>query len=385
MPITASAVTHWADNPWSRGSWSLIGRHGSPADRATLGTPIRDRIRLAGEATHPTRAGMTHGAHEQGIEAAAWAAGHGHRDVTVIGAGMAGLGAAQHLRARGITTRVLEARHRTGGRTTGTDVGGFTFDLGANWLQQYDDNVLARLAEKLALPVVPTAFGSGLDDLERQLRARLAAAPEHASVADVLAAWPAPPAALRRLVDSEIVMDTGADLGWLSARHGFEPGVGDGDRWIIGSYQRLVDHLADGLDIRLGTPVRTITDTADGVSVDGLRTDAVIVTVPIGALPDITFTPALPAAHRTALGHLGMGRVEKIILRATDRFWPHTGYFRIHGPTDGAISEWLDATDADGTPTLVGLLAGPWLDTLWTGTDHDITTRVLTDVLHAAA
>ncbi|GAB7036257.1 MULTISPECIES: flavin monoamine oxidase family protein [Catenuloplanes] len=385
MPITASAVTHWADDPWTRGSWSLIGRHGTPADRVTLGTPIRDRIRLTGEATHPTRAGMTHGAHEQGIAAATWATHHGHRDVIVVGAGIAGLAAAQHLRTHGVTAHVLEARHRTGGRTTGTDVGGFTFDLGANWLQQYDHNPLARLAEQLALPVVPTRFASGHDELENELRRRLAAAPAHASVADVLAAWPDPPAALHRLVDTEIVMDTGADLHWLSARHGFEPGVGDGDRWIIGSYQPLVDHLADGLDIHLGTPVRTITDTPHGVTVDGRHTDAVIVTVPIGALPDLTFTPPLPAAHRTALARLGMGRVEKIILRATDRFWPHTPYFRIHGPTDRSISEWLDATDADGTPTLVGLLAGPWLDTLWTGTDHDITTRVLTDVLHAAA
>ncbi|MDP9794409.1 monoamine oxidase [Catenuloplanes nepalensis] len=177
MPIIASAVTHWADDPWTRGSWSLIGRHGTPADRVTLGTPIENRLRLAGEATHPTRAGMTHGAYEQGIAAATWAADQGHRNVIVVGAGMAGLAAAQELTGRGITTRILEARNRIGGRTTGTDVGGFTFDLGANWLQQYDDNPLARLAEKLALPVVPTEFSSGSEDLERELRERLAAAP----------------------------------------------------------------------------------------------------------------------------------------------------------------------------------------------------------------
>ncbi|MDR7276051.1 flavin monoamine oxidase family protein [Catenuloplanes atrovinosus] len=386
MPIIASAVTHWADDPWTRGAWSLIGRHGTPADRTALGTPVHDRLRIAGEATHPTRAGMTHGAYEQGITAADWAATHGHRHVTVVGAGMAGLGAAQRLRDHGITTRVLEARDRIGGRTTGIDLAGFTFDLGANWLQQYDDNILARLAEKLALPVVPTEFGSGHPELEDTLRQRLATAPEHASVADVLAAWPTPPDELRRLVDTEITMDTGVSLDWLSARHGFEPGVGQGDRWIIGSYQRLVTHLADGLDITLRTPVHTIDLLPDHVTINGtLRCDAVIVTVPIGALPAITITPPLPAPHRLALTRLGMGRVEKIIIRATTRFWPATAYFRIHGPATGSISEWLDATDADGTPTLVGLLTGPWLDTLWTGTDTDITRRVLTHVLHADA
>lgn len=401
MPITAYPVSRWAEDPWSQGSWSLIGRNGTPHDRTTLGTPIGTRLRIAGEATHPTRAGMTHGAYEQGLAAATWAADLGHRHVTVVGTGIAGLAAAQHLTTRGITTRIWEARDRIGGRTTGVDVGTFTFDLGANWLQQYNDNALARLAEKLTLPVVPTDFTDPLviggaaspDGLDDELRTRLAAAPAHAAVADVLDDWlqhPAPWTAdtIRRHIDAEIVMDSGAPLTWLSARHGFEPGVGEGDRWIIGSYQHLVRHLADGLDIHLEQPVRHIQITPGGVLLNGQsNTDAVLVTAPLGALSDIAFTPPLPDAHRTALSHLGMGRVEKVILRFDRRFWPEhpSGYYRIHGPEHGSISEWLDATDADGTPTLVGLFAGPWLDTLWTGTDADIATRIVSEVLPAAA
>ncbi|WP_229071097.1 FAD-dependent oxidoreductase [Actinoplanes sp. DH11] len=403
--LLASAVSRWGDDPWARGSWSLIGRHGTPADRIALGAPAGDRLRIAGEATHPTRAGMTHGAYEQGVGAAVWAAGLGHRRVLVAGAGMAGLAAARELAARGVRAQVWEARDRIGGRTAGIDLDGFTFDLGANWLQQYDDNVLARIAEELGLTVVDTDFtdplvlGSGRDGvpdgLERALRTRLAQAPPQASVADVLAAWLADPApftagAIRRFVDAEIVMDSGAPLTWLSARHGFEPGVGEGDRWIVGGYRLLVEHLAAGLQVRRARPVRSVRVDADGVTVnDAARFDAVIVTVPLPVLAagGIAFEPALPAAHRAALGRLGAGRVEKVVLRFDARFWPEhpAGYYRVHGPAPTDVSEWLDATAADGVPTLVGLFAGAWLDGLWTGSDAEVARRAAAIFTEAAA
>jgi monoamine oxidase len=466
-------VSHWGDDPWARGSWSLIGRGGSPDDRSALGAPIGTRLRLAGEATHPSRAGMTHGAYEQGAAAAAWATDLGHTRVAVVGAGFAGLAAARALAAAGVDVQVWEARDRRGGRAAAADLDGTGFDLGANWLQQYDENVLARLAEKLSLRTVATDFNSplilpgtttpsspqtltgatdvnrplsppgttgfnrppaptsadgadsplvqpsatGFDNtqaqpsaagfdsarqlsgsggeapvgsaaIEAELRARLAAAPVSAALADVLDDWlrdPGPwdPAAVRRFVDAEIVMDAGAPLSWLSARYGFEPGVGEGDRWIVGGYRLLADHLSEGLDIRLRHPVTRIQTDAGGVTLLGdagsLRVDAAIVTVPVGVLAAgaIEFDPPLPGSHRAALSRLGMGRVEKVILRFGSRFWPShpAGYFRVHGPGDTCISEWLDATPADGRPTLVGLFAGNWLDELWSGPDATIAAR----------
>ncbi|GGN42971.1 monoamine oxidase [Actinoplanes campanulatus] len=392
--VVASAVSRWGDDPWARGSWSLIGRGGTPRHRTDLGAPIGSRLRIAGEATHATRAAMTHGAYEEGVSAGAWAAEQGHARVAVIGAGIAGLAAARTLTDRGVWTRVLEARDRVGGRTAPAQVGGFGFDLGANWLQQFHDNILARLAERLDLPMVPTDFTDPLvlgapyaipDGLEEDLRARLAGASEQAGIAEVLDGWLADPGRwtaddIRRFVDAEIVMDSGAPLSWLSARHGFEPGVGEGDRWIVGGYRRLVDHLADGLDIHLNRPVHHIRTGPRGVTLDeDLRVDAVIVTAPVGVLAGdaITFDPPLPAIHRTALQRLGMGRVEKVILRCDRRFWPvhPAGYYRVHGPGENCVSEWLDATAADGTPTLVGLFAGPWLDDLWTGPDDQVAAR----------
>jgi len=396
--LLSYAVSRWAEDPWSRGSWSLIGREGTPADRVALGEPVGTRLRIAGEATHPSRAGMTHGAYEQGIAAGEWAAGLGHSRVLVVGAGVAGLAAARTLVAHGVEVCVREARDRIGGRAAGVDVGGFAFDLGANWLQQYDENALAPVAAGLGLTTVATDFTDPLvlgggspapEGLEDELRARLAAAPESAAIAAVLEAWlrdPAPWTAsdVRRLVDAEIVMDSGAPLEWLSARHGFEAGVGEGHRWIVGSYRPLVTHLADGLDVRLRQPVRRICVGADGVVVTGdagaeTHADAVIVTAPVSVLAAdvLEFVPPLPPQQRAALGRLGTGRVEKVVLRFDRRFWPEheAGYYRIHGPEAGSMSEWLDATAADGGPTLVGLFAGPWLDTLWAGDDAEVAHR----------
>ncbi|MEU8662723.1 flavin monoamine oxidase family protein, partial [Actinoplanes philippinensis] len=185
--------------------------------------------------------------------------------------------------------------------------------------------------------------------------------------------------------------DSGAPLSWLSARHGFEPGVGEGDRWIAGGYRLLLDHLAEGLDVRLRHPVTGVAVGPDGVTLSGdagsLRVDAVIVTVPLGVLAagSVGFEPPLPAPHRDALARLGMGRVEKVVLRFDDRFWPShpAGYYRIHGPAENCVSEWLDATEADGVPTLVGLFAGPWLDDLWVGADDQIAARATAIVTKA--
>ncbi|MGA5299462.1 FAD-dependent oxidoreductase [Nucisporomicrobium flavum] len=384
--LRAYLVSRWGEDPWARGSWSLIGRGGTPEDRRTLGSPVGERLRIAGEATHPARAGMTHGAYEQGLEAAEWAAGRGHRRVAVIGAGMAGLGAARRLGELGVHAEIWEARDRLGGRAAGAGMDGATFDLGANWLQQYEHNALARIAESAGLRTVATDFTDPVvltgpppsAAAGERVRRRLEAAPVEASMAGALGPL-LDEEDVRRFVDAEIVMDSGAPLTWLSARYGFEPGVGEGDRWIVGSYRLLVDHLAAGLTAHLSHPVPHLAVAEDGVRFLDQRADAAIVTVPVGVLAagGLTVGPPLPVPHREALSRLGMGRVEKVVLRFSTRFWPPaaSGYYRVHGPGPGSICEWLDATAADGVPTMVGLFAGPWLAELWDGPDAEVARR----------
>src|SRR5215469_9998433 len=62
LPV-AWAVSHWAEDPWARGSWSGLLVGGTAADRARLAEPVGDRLVLAGEAIHPVAPAMAHGAY----------------------------------------------------------------------------------------------------------------------------------------------------------------------------------------------------------------------------------------------------------------------------------------------------------------------------------
>ncbi len=81
--------------------------------------------------------------------------GEGRR-ILVIGAGMAGLGAARLLADRGATVTVLEARDRIGGRVASARLGGATIDLGAAWIHDVKGNPLSSLADDLDLTRHPT-------------------------------------------------------------------------------------------------------------------------------------------------------------------------------------------------------------------------------------
>src|SRR6478752_9206215 len=78
-------------------------------------------------------------------------------DVAIIGAGAAGLGAANALKDSGLSIIVLEARDRVGGRAhtiqAAPDV---VFDVGCGWLHSADSNSFVAIAEQLNFEVDKT-------------------------------------------------------------------------------------------------------------------------------------------------------------------------------------------------------------------------------------
>ena len=96
-------------------------------------------------------------------------------DVAIIGAGAAGLGAANALKDSGLSVIVLEARDRTGGRAhTVQAAPGITFDLGCGWLHSADQNTFVGIAEQLNFEMDRTlppwrerAYGKAFPQSER--------------------------------------------------------------------------------------------------------------------------------------------------------------------------------------------------------------------------
>ena len=253
-------------------------------------------------------------------------------------------------------------------------------DAGAAWLQQFAKNPFARLARSLRLPVVPTDFhnplsasrrsrvgdvASALDEVERA--STVATRINDCSVADVVRGLDVgDPAAMQWALDADVVLETGAALEDTSARWFFrEDGVGNDDHWLPDGYGAIVDHLALELDIRTDTPVMSVSWESTGVTVttadgDEVGADRCVCSVPLSLLQrdEPALHPGLPERHRRALSRLGMGVVEKVVLRFEDRWWPTppAGYFRWYD-TPSSWCEWVDLTDGCGAPVVAGLIA----------------------------
>lgn len=301
---------------------------------------------------------------------AAPAAGPG--EAIVIGAGVAGLAAARGLAAAGHRVTVLEARDRLGGRVwTSRLWPDAPVDLGAGWIHGRKGNPLVALAAEagaatVRMPGRAIALASGgrpvdLDTLaeraERTVeRARAEAEPLDRDLSLKAAversrAWARLDAAgrreLRHWVATEIEHDTAGGWEELSAwwfdEDEAHPG---GDLVLPGGLAAIPSHLARGLDIRLGVEVVAVDRRGRRLRVtarDGATAwaDRVVVAVPAGVLAAGALALDLPAAQARALARIGLGRLDKAVLRFPRAVWPAgTGWIDHLGPEPGVWAQW---------------------------------------------
>src|SRR6266536_2380548 len=292
-------------------------------------------------------------------------------DVLIVGAGAAGLAAAERLSAAGLSIAIFEARARVGGRIFTRRVRGWPLpiELGAEFVHGRSDEIfdIARQAGLLIDRLPNSHLESGasgfrsqhdlwerFDAVTRQMRTK----GRDRSVAEFLRTR-------RRMSPSEKRLAVA----------------------MIESYDGVVDWLRSRLDpkrcrIRFSTAVERIRWRKGSVEVGianggTLRARHAIVTVPVGALqagtdgkPGIEFDPD-PADQRRALDRIEMGHAVRIVLLFRRPFWEETSAverLRAREPEnseitflhrrDAALPTWWTAAPAQ-VPMMTGWAGGP--------------------------
>lgn len=334
-------------------------------------------------------------------------------EVVVVGAGVAGLAAAQTLQQDGYRVVVLEARARYGGRVwTNRDLNGLALDMGASWIHGVDGNPLTELADELNIMRVETDYDNGVTFYSDGSPMPDADADEYYSIfeeiietAYVIAEerdhdLPLSEAIQLALVELEYEFDDEENqilayfinttieheyanrVGKLSAWYWNESEAYSGEDVVFpNGYDWLTDHLAQGLDIRLEMPVTQI-DYAyeEGVRVRaGGQTfvaGAALVTVPLGVLKAnaITFNPALPSSKQQAIQRLQMGILSKLYLQFPEIFWDEEARFigYVDAEARGRWGECLNLADVVKQPILLCFNAGQFGQEVESWSDADI-------------
>jgi monoamine oxidase len=326
--------------------------------------------------------------------------------VLIAGAGLSGLVAARELSRRGAALQIVEARERLGGRVwtwRDTFAEGQHVEAGGDMIDESQAEIL-RLAEELGLrPVHILRRGfsgfhssalSGRRDaaagwealehaLEDQIRAyRMSERRWDSAIAEALAGisvaeW------LDRINASVPLRATAtglrgfflADPGELSLlalvdQFAEDEAPGQGRMYRIeGGNDALVAALAVSVAdrIRRKTVLVAIGHSATGIdaavrgsdgTIDHLRADYMICTLPAVALKAVQIDPPLPSTHMAAIEHLEYGPATRTAIQFETAPWRVLGKPRAYGTDLPIGAVWDGNEDQKGESGILTLLAG---------------------------
>ncbi len=363
------------------------------------------------------------------------------RDVIVIGAGAAGLTAANELKKAGLSVVVLEARDRVGGRLWTDVVDGAMLEIGGQWVSP-DQEALKETIAELGLETYQryregdsvyidrhgtlTRFTGEIfpvpPETEKEMVRLIERLDALVAEIDPDAPWEHPDAeALDRIsfeawlaaeTDDQEVRDNialfiaGAMLTkpayafsalqalLMAASAGSFTHLVDADyildERVVGGLQQVPLLLAERLgdDVVLDQPVNEVRTTEDGVTVvtdNGLTVRGryvILAHAPI-LYPWIEFDPPLPRLKQQLHQHLSMGFVIKVHAVYDRPFWREKGLSgTAFSPYELSHEAYDNTNHGDERGTLVGFVSDRNADDLFRVSAEERKARILESLSH---
>ncbi|HEY9583887.1 MAG TPA: NAD(P)/FAD-dependent oxidoreductase, partial [Candidatus Paceibacterota bacterium] len=276
------------------------------------------------------------------------------KKVIIVGAGVAGLAAAQKLKSNNFDVLILEARGNIGGRIiTDRSIANFPVELGAEFIHGdktaiwdfidknktipfgHHEKISIKIGENWVEDNRLKIFEDAYKSLDRyDLNTKDMSIKEWVETLD----FPDDVKEVTGYRLSHVYLAKGEEISTKESAH--ENNVdhsGDGNFLIKDGFDVLVKNLAEGLEIKKNTVVQQVVHDDMKVKVicnDGgveFVADAVILAVPISILQKekIKFIPNLPESKLKAVESIMMGSVTKVVLSFSKSFWDISSSFFI--------------------------------------------------------
>lgn len=362
------------------------------------------------------------------------------RDVVVIGAGAAGLTAANALRKAGLSVAVLEARDRVGGRLWTDEIEGAMLEIGGQWVSPDQDALIDTVAE-LGLETfsryregdsvyvgpdgVAHRFTGEMFPVSAETQRVIAEITERldAMVAEIdpdrpwahekAAEWDriSWDAWLRAQTDDDeavrnLAFATGPAMLTkpthsfsllqsllMAASAGSYSHLVDADfildKRVVGGLQQVPILLAErlGEDVLLNEPVRTLEWGERGVVAIGesttVRARFAIVALAPNLYSRISYVPPLPRLQHQMHQHVSMGFVIKVHAVYETPFWRDKGLSgTAFSPYELSHEAYDNTNHGDTRGTLVGFVSDQTADDLFRLSAEERKERILESLSH---